>query len=38
MKKKEYVWNTQPDFIVGTKNNKKHHHEKVYFLVSSKDL
>ena len=22
MKKKEYVWNTQPDFIVGTKNNK----------------
>lgn len=22
MKKKEYVWNTQPDFIVDTKNNK----------------
>ncbi|MGL5680040.1 MAG: hypothetical protein ACRDC2_10620 [Plesiomonas shigelloides] len=22
MKNKEYVWNTQPDFIVGTKNNK----------------
>ncbi|WP_039046577.1 hypothetical protein [Plesiomonas shigelloides] len=22
MKKKEYVWNTQPDFIVGKKNNK----------------
>lgn len=22
IKKKEYVWNTQPDFIVGTKNNE----------------
>ena len=22
MKKKEYVWNTQPDFIVGTKSNE----------------
>lgn len=22
MKKKEYVWNTQPDFIIGTKSNE----------------